>query len=244
MGPSGPMPPNGSPPPDPEPPDPEPPDPPGTSGSRPGPKPKGGSVICPASRGHLPDLSGRMEGSTLAKLSQERSAVSNRVAQVRPERSPESGSRAPAATHGRKKSGDLGNGPDHGDDAVAGGQAGPVPAESEAAVSEAAVSEAAESDLAGQRADASRPVIAVTGAARGLGLALTARLAQSPLVARVVAIDLNRGDVSGVTWRIADVRDPALAGRLSDVDVVVHTDVDFSPDSEARIRRAFNVRGA
>src|SRR5580704_10242608 len=85
MGPSGPMPPNGSPPPDPEPPDPEPPDPPGTSGSRPGPKPKGGSVICPASRGHLPDLSGRMEGSTLAKLSRERSAVSNRVAQVRPE---------------------------------------------------------------------------------------------------------------------------------------------------------------
>ena len=175
--------------------------------------------------------------------------MSNRVAQVRPERSPESGSRAPAATHGRKKSGDLGNGPDHGDDAVAGGQIGPVPAESEAAVSEAAVSEAAvseaaESDLAGQRADASRPVIAVTGAARGLGLALTARLAQSPLVARVVAIDLNRGDVSGVTWRIADVRDPALAGRLSDVDVVVHTDVDFSPDSEARIRRAFNVRGA
>ncbi|HTA07493.1 MAG TPA: NAD-dependent epimerase/dehydratase family protein [Streptosporangiaceae bacterium] len=86
--------------------------------------------------------------------------------------------------------------------------------------------------------------MAVTGAASGLGLALTARLARSPLVGRVVAIDHNRGDVSGVTWRIADVRDPALAGRLSDVDVVVHTDVDFSPDSDARVRRAFNVRGA
>jgi nucleoside-diphosphate-sugar epimerase len=101
----------------------------------------------------------------------------------------------------------------------------------------------AESILAGQRADESRPVVAVTGAARGLGLALTARLAQSPLVGRVVAIDDHRGDVSGVTWRIVDVRDPALASRLSDVEVVVHTDIDFSPDSDARVRRAFNVRG-
>ena len=33
-------------------------------------------------------------------------------------------------------------------------------------------------------------------------------------------------------------------GRLADVDVVVHTDVDLSPDSDARARRAFNVRGA
>ncbi len=79
---------------------------------------------------------------------------------------------------------------------------------------------------------------------QGLGLALTRRLAQSPLVGRVVALDTHRGDVSGVTWRIVDVRDPALAGRLSDVDVVVHTDVDFSPDSDRRSRRAFNVRGA
>jgi nucleoside-diphosphate-sugar epimerase len=86
--------------------------------------------------------------------------------------------------------------------------------------------------------------VAVTGAARGLGLALTARLAVSPLVGRVVAIDDHRGDVNGVTWRMVDVRDPALAGRLSDVDVVVHTDIDVSPDSDARARRAFNVRGA
>jgi nucleoside-diphosphate-sugar epimerase len=89
-----------------------------------------------------------------------------------------------------------------------------------------------------------RPVVAVTGAAHGLGLALTTRLAESALVGRVVAIDDIRGDVSGVTWRIVDVRDPALAGRLADVDVVVHTDLDLSPDSDARTRRAFNVRGA
>ncbi len=89
-----------------------------------------------------------------------------------------------------------------------------------------------------------RPVVAITGAARGLGLALTTRLANSDLVGRVVAIDGTRGDVKGVTWRIVDVRDPALAGRLAGVDVIVHTDVDMSPDTEARSRRAFNVRGA
>jgi len=41
-----------------------------------------------------------------------------------------------------------------------------------------------------------------------------------------------------------DVRDPALAGRLTGVDVVVHTDIDMAPDSDYRSRRAFNVRGA
>ncbi len=86
--------------------------------------------------------------------------------------------------------------------------------------------------------------MAVTGAAHGLGQALTSRLAASALISRVVAIDDHRGDVTGVTWRIVDVRDPALAGRLAGVDVVVHTDVDFAPEADARARRAFNVRGA
>lgn len=88
------------------------------------------------------------------------------------------------------------------------------------------------------------PVVAVTGAARGLGHALTVRLASSARIARVVAIDDHRGDVTGVTWRVVDVRDPALAGRLAGVDVVVHTDLDLAPDSDFRSRRAFNVRGA
>ena len=87
------------------------------------------------------------------------------------------------------------------------------------------------------------PVVAVTGAAQGLGHALTARLAASDRIGRVVAIDDHRGDVTGVTWRVVDVRDPALAG-LTGVDVVVHTDVDLAPDTDARARRAFNVRGA
>jgi nucleoside-diphosphate-sugar epimerase len=41
-----------------------------------------------------------------------------------------------------------------------------------------------------------------------------------------------------------DVRDPALAGRLTGADVVVHTDLDLAPDSDSKARRAFNVRGA
>ena len=88
------------------------------------------------------------------------------------------------------------------------------------------------------------PVVAVTGAAAGIGHALTVRLAASPKVKRVIAIDGQRGDIAGVTWRVADVRDPALAGRLAGVDVVVHADLDLAPDSDARQRRAFNVRGA
>ena len=88
------------------------------------------------------------------------------------------------------------------------------------------------------------PVVAVTGAAGGIGHALTVRLASSPRVKKVIAIDSRRGDIAGVTWRVADVRDPALAGRLNGVDVVVHADFDLTPDSDARQRRAFNVRGA
>jgi nucleoside-diphosphate-sugar epimerase len=86
--------------------------------------------------------------------------------------------------------------------------------------------------------------VAVTGAARGLGHALTIQLAASARISRVVAIDDHRGDVAGVHWRVVDVRDPALAGRLTGVDVVVHTDLDLAPDSDYRSRRAFNVRGA
>jgi nucleoside-diphosphate-sugar epimerase len=88
------------------------------------------------------------------------------------------------------------------------------------------------------------PVVAVTGAAGGIGYALTVRLAASPKVKRVIAIDGQRGDIAGVTWRVADVRDPALAGRLAGVDIVVHADLDLAADSDARQRRVFNVRGA
>jgi nucleoside-diphosphate-sugar epimerase len=223
-----------------------------------------------------------MEGSTLAKLSQERSAVSNRVAQVRHERSHGEESAAPAVRRrsrnrdgSRKRDGSRAGPaspaesrladeprreetvpaePAHGGEpspagaavqagtggqAGAGGQLGATVQAGAAAQAGTAAKARAAPPVAGVR-----PVVAVTGAAHGLGLALTTRLAESALVGRVVAIDDIRGDVSGVTWRIVDVRDPALAGRLADVDVVIHTDLDLSPDSDAKIRRAFNVRGA
>jgi nucleoside-diphosphate-sugar epimerase len=89
-----------------------------------------------------------------------------------------------------------------------------------------------------------RPVVAVTGAAHDLGFALTARLAASDRFSRVIAIDDHRGELTGVVWRMVDVRDPMLAGRLSGIDVIVHTDLDLAPDSDAKARRAYNVRGA
>ncbi|HUC56713.1 MAG TPA: NAD-dependent epimerase/dehydratase family protein [Streptosporangiaceae bacterium] len=89
-----------------------------------------------------------------------------------------------------------------------------------------------------------RPAVAVTGAAHDLGLALTARLAQSERFSRVIAIDDQRGDLTGVVWRIADVRDPMLAGRLTGIDVIVHTDLDLAAGSDQKARRAYNVRGA
>ncbi len=85
--------------------------------------------------------------------------------------------------------------------------------------------------------------MAITGAARGLGHALALRLAASAAVRRVIAIDDHRGDVVGVTWRLADVRDPTLA-RLRGVNVLVHTDIDMAADTDHRARRAFNVRAA
>ena len=88
------------------------------------------------------------------------------------------------------------------------------------------------------------PSVAITGATHGLGHALTAHLATSEQVSKVIAIDEQRGDVAGVIWRLADVRDPALAARLADVDVLVHTDVDTSVDGDYRARRAYNVRAA
>lgn len=88
------------------------------------------------------------------------------------------------------------------------------------------------------------PVVAVTGAADGLGQALAEALADSEKVARVVAIDDHRGEAEGVTWRLADVHDPTLASRLADVNVIVHADTDLSAETDPKNRRAANVRAA
>lgn len=88
------------------------------------------------------------------------------------------------------------------------------------------------------------PVVAVTGAASGLGRELLARLAVSADFRRVVAIDEQRGDVQDVTWRVIDVRDPLLANRISDIDVLVHLAGDYALDSDPSERRAYNLRAA
>ena len=88
-----------------------------------------------------------------------------------------------------------------------------------------------------------KPVVAVTGAARGVGELLVRRLAASDAVKKVVAIDTIRGDVSQATWRLVDVRDPVLADRLADVDVVVHLAVARPVEGDRSSRQSTNVRG-
>ncbi|GAA0406329.1 NAD-dependent epimerase/dehydratase family protein [Acrocarpospora corrugata] len=88
------------------------------------------------------------------------------------------------------------------------------------------------------------PVVAVTGAAAGIGRVFLAKVASSADFRRVVAIDDSRGDVPDVTWRVLDIRDPLLANRISDVDVLVHLAGDYRLDAEPVERRAYNIRAA
>ncbi|MCQ4042891.1 SDR family oxidoreductase [Streptantibioticus rubrisoli] len=97
------------------------------------------------------------------------------------------------------------------------------------------------------RIHTSGPVVAVTGAASGVGHLLALRLAASDEVRKVVAIDERRGEVPGALWRVMDVRDPAIADRLRveghPVDVLVHLALDLNLESDPKARTAFNVRG-
>lgn len=86
-------------------------------------------------------------------------------------------------------------------------------------------------------------MVAITGAASGVGHHLALRLVESDQVRKVVAIDERRGDVPGATWRVLDVRDPAIAEKLRGADVVVHLALDLDLTSDAKARSAFNVRG-
>jgi nucleoside-diphosphate-sugar epimerase len=96
----------------------------------------------------------------------------------------------------------------------------------------------------GGRRRSARPTVAVTGAAGVIGAAVAARLAEHDGVRKAVAFDTRRVEVPGVVFRQVDVRDPGLAERLGDIDVVIHADIDTSPDTDASARTATNVRGA
>ncbi|UQX02893.1 SDR family oxidoreductase [Streptomyces sp. RerS4] len=87
------------------------------------------------------------------------------------------------------------------------------------------------------------PVIAVTGAASGVGAALVTRLAASDEVKQVVAIDERRGDCAAAQWHVLDVRDPAIAEKLRGADVVVHLALDLDLETDPAARTAYNVRG-
>ncbi|RKT06795.1 nucleoside-diphosphate-sugar epimerase [Streptomyces sp. 3211.6] len=87
------------------------------------------------------------------------------------------------------------------------------------------------------------PVIAVTGAASGVGAALVGRLAESDEVKQVIAIDERRGDCAGAQWHVLDVRDPAIAEKLRGADVVVHLALDLDLETDPAARTAYNVRG-
>ncbi|RLL68807.1 SDR family oxidoreductase [Streptomyces sp. Z26] len=91
------------------------------------------------------------------------------------------------------------------------------------------------------------PIVAVTGAASGVGALLTERLAASSEVRRVMALDERRGEVAEAEWHTLDVRDPAIADRLRGdgrpADVVVHLALDLDLERDPTARTAYNVRG-
>ncbi|MDQ1723717.1 MAG: hypothetical protein QOG52_745 [Frankiaceae bacterium] len=95
------------------------------------------------------------------------------------------------------------------------------------------------------RADGERRpklTVAVSGAGSGTGAAVLAALGNSDL-RKLIAIDERRGDAALATWRVADVRDPAFAAKLTGVDVLVHLAQEARLDAPAAQRRALNVRG-
>ena len=109
---------------------------------------------------------------------------------------------------------------------------------------------ASESDTRPGAAARSRPLtVAVTGAAGDVGSAVLRHLAELDGVRRSIGL-VPRGPKpersewpAGAVRRSADLLDPSLAERLTDVDVLVHTDLDTSPDTDPAERTRYNVRG-
>ena len=98
-------------------------------------------------------------------------------------------------------------------------------------------------------ANGGRPLtVAVTGAAGHVGAAVLRHLAELDGVRKSIGL-VPRGPKPtgewppGVVRRSADLLDPSLAERLADVDVLVHADLDSSPDTDPTERTRHNVRG-
>lgn len=94
-----------------------------------------------------------------------------------------------------------------------------------------------------RQAPAAAPVVAVTGAASGLGRMLVERLADRDDLGGLVGLDTTAARLDGVVWRAVEVRDPLLASRLDGVTTVVHLATSYDGAAEPRSRRAHNVRG-
>lgn len=76
-----------------------------------------------------------------------------------------------------------------------------------------------------------------------LDQARSSHVEPGPQIGKIIAIDVTRAQTQGVTWRIADVRDPTLAKRLNGVDALIHLAVDWSLETPSADRTALNVRG-
>ncbi len=94
-----------------------------------------------------------------------------------------------------------------------------------------------------RRTSAASEIVAVTGAATGLGRALLERLATGEDLGGLIGIDAVPGRLDGVVWRALDVRDPLLASRLAGVTVLVHLATSYDLSLPGPARRALNVKG-
>ncbi|MGB8651084.1 MAG: NAD-dependent epimerase/dehydratase family protein [Mycobacteriales bacterium] len=94
-----------------------------------------------------------------------------------------------------------------------------------------------------RRKSSGAEVVAVTGAASGLGLALVQRLAVREDLGALVGLDTAPSRLEGVVWRTADVRDPLLGTRFAGAGTVVHLATSYDVTQPASSRRALNVRG-
>ncbi|MEO5853219.1 MAG: NAD-dependent epimerase/dehydratase family protein [Nocardioides sp.] len=92
-------------------------------------------------------------------------------------------------------------------------------------------------------------VVLVTGVSRDIARRFARAVAEHPEVDRVVGVDVvpPRGDIGGVSFHRADIRNPVIAKviAMQDVDTVVHMSVIATPGSAGgrNTMKEFNVIG-